>query len=195
MDPTSSELAATGGADASAAAPGVASRAGVPVDDASFRAAFGRFATGVAVMTTHAEGQPHGMTANAVTSVSLDPPLVLVCVERGTVMARKVAAGGVFALSFLAEDQAGVSTRFADPGRPAGAAQFDGLVTAAAPSGALVLPDGVAWVDCRLWATHDGGDHLIVVGEVTALEPGADDRLPLLYHRGGYGRFAPDVGT
>jgi flavin reductase (DIM6/NTAB) family NADH-FMN oxidoreductase RutF len=187
--PAASGPAASGAGHAAVA--GSAPVDGVPVDDRSFRAAFGRFATGVAVMTTHADAQPHGMTANAVTSVSLDPPLVLVCVERGTVLARKVAASGVFALTFLAEDQAAVSTRFADPSRPAGAAQFAGIATAAAPSGSLVLSEGVAWVDCRVTATHDGGDHLIVVGEVTALDPGATDGLPLLYHRGGYGRFAP----
>jgi flavin reductase len=160
-----------------------------PPADASFRAVLGRFATGVAVMTTLAGGEPHGMTANAITSVSLEPPLVLVCVERATTMARRVTAGGIFALTFLAADQADLSARFADPERPDGREQFDGLTTATAATGAPVLVGGVGWVDCRVWAVHDGGDHLIVVGEVVALEGGEGE--PLLYYRSGYGAFAP----
>jgi flavin reductase len=161
-------------------------------DAAAFRAVLGRFATGVGVMTTVRDGIPHAMTANAVSSVSLDPPLVLVCVERTAVMAGEVAASGVFALSFLAADQAHLSDRFSDPDRPQGAAQFDGVEVEAAATGvtgAPILAGALGWLDCRVWASYDGGDHDIVVGEVVALEVGSADD-PLLYYRSGYGRLA-----
>lgn len=150
-----------------------------------FRAVMSRFATGVTVMTTHAEGLPHGMTANAVASVSLDPLLVLVCVERDTVMVDAVAESGVFAFSILGADDAPWSERFADPDRPVGDAQFDGVGHRAGVTGAPILTDAVAWLECEDWATYDGGDHVIVVGQVVALGLGTD-AAPLLYHRSGY---------
>jgi flavin reductase len=161
---------------------------GSTTDAAAFRAVLGRFATGVGVMTTSRDGVPHAMTANAVSSVSLEPPLVLVCVDRSTVMAEEVVASGIFALSFLAADAAAVSNRFAHPDRPLGADQFDGLATRVEATGSPVLEAGVGWLDCRVWNTYDGGDHLIVVGEVVALGEGPDDD-PLLYYRSGYGQL------
>jgi flavin reductase len=157
-------------------------------DTARFRAVLGRFATGVGVMTTVRDGVPHGMTANAVASVSLDPQLVLVCVERTAIMARELEDSGVFALSFLPADQAPLSDRFADPSRPQGRDQFDGVSTRTAATGSPILEGALGWLDCRVWDSYDGGDHVIVVGEVLALDVGpADD--PLLYYRSGYGRF------
>jgi flavin reductase len=150
-----------------------------------FRGVMGRFATGVTVMTTRADGVPHGMTANAVSSVSLDPLLVLVCVERDTVMADRVVEAGAFALNVLAEGQAAVSDRFADPDRPDGEPQFADLGVDRAVTGSPILTDAPAWLDCRVWATYDGGDHLIVVGEVAALAETGDE-APLIYYRGGY---------
>lgn len=157
-------------------------------DADAFRAVLGRFATGVTVMTTDDGGHPHGMTANAVSSVSLDPLLVLVCVDRAALMAGHVQAAGVFALSFLGVGQAALSDQFADPGRPEGVEQFAGVPTVVATTGAPVLADNAGWLDCRVWDVHDGGDHLIVVGEVVALGEGNLDE-PLVYHRGVYGRF------
>jgi len=158
---------------------------------AAFRAVLGRFATGVAIMTSVADGQPHGMTANAISSVSLDPPLVLVCVDRTAVMAEIVDVAQTFALSWLTEEQTAVSQWFADPQRPAGADQFDDLSTHAAATGSPIITEAHGWVDCRVWAAHDGGDHVIVVGRVVALgeAPMTSDGAttsPLLYHRGGY---------
>lgn len=150
-----------------------------------FRRVMAQFVTGVTVMTTRAGEAPHGMTANAVASVSLDPLLVLVCVDRTTHMARMVRESGVFALSILAADQEGLSNRFADRDRPMGAAQFAGVPTATGTTGALVLAESLAWVDCRVWAIHDGGDHEIVVGEVVDLDVGRDVP-PLGYFRSAY---------
>lgn len=139
------------------------------VDPAEFRPIIGRFATGVTVMTSLDGDEPHGMTANAVSSVSLDPVLVLVCVEEDTEMARVVPAAGAFGLSILRADQMDVSNHFADSSRPLGGAQFDGIATRTAKTGVPLLADCLAWLDCRVWAIHDGGDHDIVVGEVVDL--------------------------
>lgn len=163
-----------------------------------FRSVFSRLATGVLVMTTAADdGSPHGMTVNAVTSVSLEPFLVLVCVERGTVMERLVATSGRFALSVLPDECSHLSVHFADSDRPAGAAQFAGVGTRAMATGAPVLDCCLAWVDCEEWATYDGGDHVIVVGEVVDLGLGIADAVPLVYYRSGYhtiGEAGTDAG-
>jgi flavin reductase len=152
---------------------------------ADFRAVMGRFATGVALMTTVRDEVPHGMTANAVTSVSLDPMLVLVSVERRTVMAEQVIEAGVFALSFLSGDQEHLSNRFADPQRPLGHAQFAGVETFEVETGCPLLTHGIGWLDCTVWAVHDGGDHILVLGEVVALGAG-DTEGPLVFYRGAY---------
>jgi 3-hydroxy-9,10-secoandrosta-1,3,5(10)-triene-9,17-dione monooxygenase reductase component len=154
-----------------------------------FRDVLGRFATGVAVMTTLHDGRPHGMTVSAVSSVSLEPPLVLVCVDQGSIMAELVARSGVFALSFLAAAQQPLSMHFADPARPDGSAQFVGLSLGRSVTGSPILPGTTGWVDCRVEAIHPGGDHHIVVGSVVALDDGDADE-PLLYHRAAYHRLA-----
>ena len=157
-------------------------------DDEAFRAVLGRFATGVGIMTTVADGVPHAMTANAIASVSLRPHLVLICVERATVMATRVRAGGVFALSFLAADQADLSAWFADPERPADADQFLGVPCRTAVTGAPVLERNVGWLDGRVHATHPAGDHDVVIGEVLDLGVGGTDE-PLVYYASAYRRL------
>ncbi len=157
------------------------------VDPTTFRAAMGSFLTGVAVMTTHVDGVPHGMTASAISSVSLEPPLVLVCVERTTLMADRVQQAGVFALSFLPEDRSEVSNRFAVGDREEGEPEFVGLATRTAVTGSRLLTDATGSVDCRVHSIADGGDHLVVIGEVVAADVGGD--APLAYYRGGYGVF------
>ena len=168
---------------------GSASLADPAITPAAFRATMGSFLTGVAIMTTHLDGVPHGMTANAISSVSLDPPLVLVCVDRSAHMAEMVTRSGVFALSFLAVDQAGVSDRFADPSRPLGVEEFLGVPTSTRVTGAPVLAGATAHVDCRVDTITPAGDHLVVIGEVLDLAAGAAD--PLAYLRGGYGTWTP----
>ncbi|WP_052664190.1 N-acetyl-1-D-myo-inositol-2-amino-2-deoxy-alpha-D-glucopyranoside deacetylase [Nitriliruptor alkaliphilus] len=170
-------------------APSDVGRGGPIVDPVRFREVLGRFVTGVTVMGTTVDGTPHGMTASSVTSVSLDPPLVLVCVDRSAAMATEVTAGGVYALSFLADDQAELSVTFADPDRPTGHDQFEGVPYRTATTGSPVLDGAVGWVDTRVVGVHDGGDHLIVVGEVVDL--GHDPvRRPLAYHAGAYADLA-----
>ncbi len=160
-------------------------------DPTSFRAAMGSFLTGVAVMTTKDGDRPHGMTANAVSSVSLEPPLVLVCVDQQAVMAGRVRDAGVFALSFLAEDQGWLSNHFADPGRGDGVDEFDGVDATTVATGCPVIAGATAVVDCEVERITPAGDHLVVLGRVVALDTGGSP--PLAYYRGGYGRYTPGV--
>jgi flavin reductase (DIM6/NTAB) family NADH-FMN oxidoreductase RutF len=157
------------------------------VDAAGFKAALGRFATGITVVTTLQDGVPHAMTANAFTSVSLDPPLVLVCVDKGVRMHDAILACGSWAASVLTADQRELAERFARSGREL-LSQFDGVPTYPAPkTGCPVIENALSWLECRTWATHDGGDHTIVVGEVLSLgvhDLSAPDAL--VYLAGGY---------
>ncbi len=157
------------------------------IDRDTFRAALGQWPSGVTVVTTLAEGQPHGMTASSFSSVSLDPPLVSICVGHGVASHDRIAASGHFAVSILAKDGIEHGMRFA--GMVDVEDRFAGVDTMTATTGAPVLADALAWLDCKVWAEHDGGDHTIFVGEVLAagVAPG---RAPLLYHDRAWGQFA-----
>lgn len=157
---------------------------------ADFRAVMARFATGVTVMTCDLAGEPHGMTANAVSSVSLDPLLVLVCVGRDTEMSPLVRDAGNFALSILPAETQALSNHFADGSRPSGTAQFQSVETHRAVTGAPLLSGALGWLDCQVWKIHDGGDHDIVVGEVVAAGTGPD-AAALGYFRSGYTTILP----
>ncbi|WP_433496307.1 flavin reductase family protein [Sphaerimonospora sp. CA-214678] len=167
----------------------------VPVPDTadpkSLRRALGTFATGVTVVTTGG-AVPHAMTANSFTSVSLDPPLVLVCVDRCAVMHRHLAASGRFGVSVLADDQEAEARHFADGSRALGAAQFDGVGwRPGRVTGAPLLTGALAWFECELWRSYDGGDHTIFVGRVLSLDR-RRDRDALLVFRGGFRQIVPD---
>ena len=153
---------------------------------AEFRRILGHLATGVAVVsaTDPESGAPRGLTASAVASVSLDPPLVLACVEHGADTHECIERAGAFAISFLGADDETLARRFAD--YPADR-KFAGTAYRSEATGAPVLDEALGWVDCRVWAAYDGGDHTIFVGEVVAGD--AVDGAPLLYFRGGYGRM------
>ncbi len=128
------------------------------------------------------------MTANAVTSVSLDPLLVLVCVGQETDMATRVSSGRRFALSMLAADGEDVSNHFADPDRSRGWGAFSEVAITTATTGCPILTAAIAWVDCTVAAIHDGGDHLIVVGNVVAAGTAGDEDA-LGYFKHGYVRI------
>lgn len=154
---------------------------------AEFRRVLGHYATGVTVVASaDRDGGVWGLTANAVSSVSLVPPLVLVCVDRESDTHRAIEASEAFAISVLGEGDERIARRFADAPVET---KFEGIAYREESTGAPVLDDALAWVDCRLWATYDGGDHSIFVGEVVAAD--AREGAPLLYFRGGYGRLAP----
>jgi flavin reductase (DIM6/NTAB) family NADH-FMN oxidoreductase RutF len=163
------------------------SEPGGSVAPAEFRAALGRFASGITIMSTLQDGVAHAMTANAFTSVSLDPPLVLVCVDKGVRMHAAVLDCGYWAASVLAGDQEWIADRFARSGRDL-YTQFDGIGTAAGPkTGCPVVEGALSWLECRTWATYDGGDHTIVVGEVLSLGVGEPaDPSALIYYESRY---------
>lgn len=152
-------------------------------DEGAFRRACGQFATGVAVVATQGpDGRPAGLTVNSFTSVSLDPPLVLFCLDdRAGCLAAFAGAPG-FAVNVLAEGQADLSRRFAG----AEADKFAGLAWRDGPRGP-VLAGVLASFQCRTDAVHRGGDHLILVGavEAVAADPSPAAR-PLVYWRGDY---------
>ncbi|WP_284154696.1 flavin reductase family protein [Algicella marina] len=149
------------------------------LDQRELRNALGCFATGVTVVTTMAETGPLGMTANSFASVSLSPPLVLWSPARHSARFPAFEAASHFAIHILAEDQQGLSERFARDGL-----NFDGLETVPGLGGSPLLPDCAARFECAHSAGHDGGDHLIVVGEVLRME--CSDKAPLVFHRGAY---------
>jgi flavin reductase (DIM6/NTAB) family NADH-FMN oxidoreductase RutF len=152
------------------------------VDQSEFRRVMGHFATGVTVITTHdGSGKLTGLTANAVSSVSLNPPLVLVCIDKSAESYPSFGASKVFAINILSEEQETISRRFAKSGGD----KFTGLGYRAGKTGAPLLNDTIAFLDCEVRHEFDAGDHTIYVGEVTDL--GVEGELdPLLYFRGGY---------
>jgi flavin reductase (DIM6/NTAB) family NADH-FMN oxidoreductase RutF len=151
-----------------------------------FRSAVGAFATGVTVVTTRGEQHAYGMTANAFSSVSLDPPLVLVCVISPSEGATHISANGVFAVNILSEDQEPLSRYFASRDRPKGRDAFRDVPHRIGTSGAPIIEGVAAYLDCRLHASHEAGDHLVFIGEVLELEVRQDVGPPLVFHGGGY---------
>jgi flavin reductase (DIM6/NTAB) family NADH-FMN oxidoreductase RutF len=150
-----------------------------------FRRALGCFAAGVTVVTTRQpNGLPCGLTATAFTSVSVDPPLVLVCVDRRSESYPHFATSGVFAVNILTAAQEGVSARFA----VSGGDKFAGVSFRWGLTGAPILTEHLAYLECRMVREYEGGDHTIYVGEV--LEAGVADGRPLLYYRGVYATLA-----
>ncbi len=158
-----------------------------PADKGRLRSILGQFATGVTVVAAGGE-TPCGMTANSFTSVSLDPPVILICLTRDSELCKAVLREGRFAVSVLAADQEDVARYFANHARPRGTEEFANVPWSPGPgTGAPVLDDAVAWFDCDLVTSHDGGDHEIFLGSVLA--SGAEpQRDALLFHRGRFSR-------
>lgn len=155
------------------------------IDPAEYRRVVGHFATGVVVVTgVRYDGAPVGLTVSAFTSVSLDPTLVLVCLDEGSETRRWIGAGGRFAVNVLRAGREAEARRFAT----AGADRFAGVGWRAEATGAPVLDDALAWLDCRVREVLPGGDHTVFLGEVVACD--AHEGAPLLYYRGGFGRLA-----
>ena len=159
-----------------------------------FRSTVGAFATGVTVVTTRGEEHAYGMTANAFSSVSLDPPLILVCVISPSEGAEHITRNGVFAVNILTSEQEPLSRYFASRDRPRGRDAFAEVAHRFAASGSPILEGSAAVLDCRLHTTHEAGDHLIFIGEVLELEV-QDGHEPLLFHGGGYRLLVPPPGA
>jgi flavin reductase (DIM6/NTAB) family NADH-FMN oxidoreductase RutF len=159
---------------------------GSAVDVSAFRKAMGSFPTGVTVVTVASDdGNMHGMTVNSFSSVSLDPMLVLVCLNETSRGLGLIERAGAFVVNVLSVGQRDVSRRFANRHRPADSTMFDGVPFEPGLTGCPVLADATASFDCRLQQSHRAGDHLIVLGEVIALvhRPQLE---PLIFHAGMY---------
>lgn len=153
------------------------------IDPRKFRDAAGQFMTGVSIVTTlDADGAPSGLTANSFASVSLDPPLVQFSLGRSSTNVEAFEAGNGFVIHILAADQQHLSMRFASKGID----RFEGTGWVSGHNGLPVLPGALAAFECSPWATYDGGDHLIFVGEVQRLTIGDVDAPALGYFRGRY---------
>jgi flavin reductase (DIM6/NTAB) family NADH-FMN oxidoreductase RutF len=154
------------------------------VDPDTFRAAMGRFATGVTVVTTRdAAGADCGMTVSSFTSVSLHPPLVLVCIGHDASMYSAIMESDTFGVSVLAHGQEAISRHFADTD----ALRFEGIGFTRGESGVALLEDALAWIECEVVERVEAGDHTIVIGQVQWASAHADH--PLLYYRGGYAQL------
>ena len=150
-----------------------------------FRSALGAFATGVTVITSQSGERSYGMTANAFTSLSLDPPLVLICVNKGTEACQTIEQNGVFAVNVLSADQEPISRYFSSKERPRGRDAFREISHRQGTSGSPILDGVAAFIDCRVTTQHPAGDHVIFIGEVLSL--GVDPSVPpLLFHHGKY---------
>lgn len=157
----------------------------MPFDTSIQRHILGRFATGITVITTKVGDELCGLTANAFASLSLNPPLVLVAIDHRAHSYEKLKASRTYAVNILRSTQQEVSARFAKPGPK----DFAGLALTTAETGAPILTDSLAWLDCRVSAILPGGDHDIFVGEIVAGE--FHEGEPLLYFAGKYGHFHP----
>lgn len=151
------------------------------VDAQTFRTTLAQWASGVTVVTTLHEGQRLGITASSFSSVSLTPPRILICVAKRLFTHQAVLSSGIFAVNILAADQQQVGMRFAGM-LPEQEDRFAGLAMTTAQTGAPLLAGTLGWLDCRLSATHDGGDHSIFVGDVVAAWGQEDDAAPILYY-------------
>jgi flavin reductase len=152
-----------------------------PIDPDTMRRVLGVFATGVTVVTVGGV-TPHGMTANSFTSVSLDPPLILVCVARNALMHRLLGAADHFGVSVLTCRQEGVARHFATGWRERGVAEFDTVDWLPGPLTQVPLIDGaLARFECEVWRSYDGGDHTIFLGRLLSLQRQDSDEALLFF--------------
>jgi 3-hydroxy-9,10-secoandrosta-1,3,5(10)-triene-9,17-dione monooxygenase reductase component len=157
---------------------------GLEPDSATYRTVLGHFATGVTIVTALAGDEPVGMACNSFTSVSIDPPLVLFCAAKSSSTWPRIQSAGHFAVNVLAEDGEAVCRVFATKG----ADRFGAVTHHRGATGAPILADALAYIDCEKEAEHDAGDHVIVVGRVIDLGYATEGK-PLLFYRGGYGHY------
>lgn len=156
----------------------------MPIDDAEFKLALSHFVSGVTVVTTVNEGIRYGMTVASFASLSLNPPLVVICIEKTVKSHDAIAAAGVFGVSILAESQAELSNRFASR-------RDDKFADVALREGALGVPlieGAICTLECRVHSQLPGGDHTIFVGEVESIS--TSEAAPLVYFRSGYRQLA-----
>lgn len=157
----------------------------MPIDSATFRSVLGRFASGVAVVTVRDDDEiDHGMTASAFCSVSLDPPLVLVCIAHDATLHPVILQHDQLAFSILTASQEALARRFAERLDN----RFDGIGFTRGITGAPIIDGALASIEARVLHRYSGGDHTILVAEVIAATASMGD--PLVYYRGGYAQLA-----
>lgn len=156
----------------------------MPIDDAQFKLAMSHFASGVTVVTTANEGTLYGMTVASFASLSLNPPLVLVCIEKSVKTHDAIIAAKKFGVSILAEGQDALSNRFASRSDE----KFTGLTMDECELGVPLVPGAICTLECTLFNQLPGGDHTIFIGEV--LHARSADGTPLVYWRSGYRKLA-----
>ena len=155
------------------------------VADERFREVIGHFASGVTVITALDGSRPRGTTASAVCSLSLEPPMLLVCLNRASATGAAIDLSGHFTVNILSEEQADVAARFARPG-----GHFDGLAIATGTHGEPLLAEALATIECRVVERAVGGTHTIFIAEADRAEA-RRAAAPLAYFRGEFGRLAP----
>ena len=154
------------------------------VDQHAFRAVLGRFSSGVTVVTVvDANGDDRGMTVSAFCSVSLDPPLVLICIDHAASIYHEISKATVFTVNILSEGQEALARRFADLQSD----RFEGIGFSRGANGIAILGDALGYIQCAVTARHVAGDHDIIIGEVE--EAMSEEGRPLLYYRGGYAQL------
>ncbi len=156
-------------------------------DAARFREVLGHFPTGVTVVTTMGGGQPLGLAVGSFCSVSLEPPLVLFCPDQTSATMASIRDANVFCVNVLAHDQDDVCRVFAGKGMD----KFAGIGWRAGVTGCPVIHGALAWIDCHVEEITEAGDHFVVLGRVLELGVNDDRGGPLLFYRGGFGRFEP----
>ena len=155
------------------------------IDPDRFRQVLGHLPTGVTVVAAHHPSGPVAMSANSVTSVSLDPPLILFCPAKSSTSWPRIHESGRFCVNVFAAHHGEVSERFAAQSVD----RFEGVSWHSRPAGPA-LDDAVAWIECTIDAEHEAGDHLIVVGAVDQLDVREGEANPLVFFRGRYGAFS-----
>ena len=164
---------------------------GVPGSPQALRHVMGHFASGVTIATALHHGVKHAMTATAVCSVSLEPPMVLICVGKSSRFHRAIIKAEYWCLSLLSVDQEPLARHFSNSGRDL-VSQFDSISHTPSPlSGTPLIDASLAWLECGTYGIHDAGDHTIVVGQIVRASglPSDDDPnapAPLTYYRGAY---------
>ena len=152
----------------------------MPIDDAQFKLAMSHFASGVTIVTTEHDGKPFGMTVAAFSSLSLHPPLILICIEKTVKTHDAIAGAGKFGVSILSSKQGDVSNRFASRAED----KFAGTEIVTGELGVPLIAGAITRLDCRVTERLEGGDHTIFVGEV--VDANTEEGEPLVYFRSGY---------
>jgi len=157
----------------------------MPIEPNELRRVMGHFATGVTIITTISkEGVPFGLTANAFTSVSLNPPLLLISVDKKAESYAHFEQSKVFTVNILSDEQETLSRKFA----VSGGDKFQGVAYQMGANGVPILDGTLAYIECKLYAVHDGGDHTLFLGEIE--EARTREIKPLIFYRGGYRALA-----